>query len=77
MRVSIMSDGTAEGQVDLIGNSLNFSKAPMSRRYRRPSFGAHTQAILEDLSERKTDEKLSQLATTEGAKPHQQGGNNV
>ena len=55
-----MSDGTAEGQVDLNGNSLNFSKAPMSRRYCRPRIGAHTQAILEDLAERKTDEKLSQ-----------------
>ncbi len=49
MVVSIPNKMAKTGQVKTIGNPLHFSKTPVKYRYGPPSFGEHTEEILDEI----------------------------
>lgn len=48
MRISMPFDGSATGEVELIGNPLNFSRTPVTYRRAPPKCGEHNEEIFEE-----------------------------
>ncbi|NKB64157.1 MAG: CoA transferase [Gammaproteobacteria bacterium] len=49
MKITMSHDGAEEGEVDLIGNPVKFSKTPVTYRQAPPMCGEHTEEVLKEI----------------------------
>ena len=49
MKITMPHHQSATGEVDLIGNPVNFSRTPVTYRHAPPSCGQHTDEIISEI----------------------------